>query len=71
MPASEDSIAIGIEPSVGNSIPAEALPANSVMVRFGGVRGVNPRLPVSSNVRPVAVELVQGLVSAGSPTSPC
>ena len=63
VPAGDDSVAIGIEPSVGDSIPAEALPANSVMVRFGGVRGVNPRFPVSRNVRPVAVELVQGLVS--------
>jgi len=67
VPASDDSIAIGIEPSVGNSIPAEALPANSVMVRFGEARGVNSRLPVSSNVRPVAIELVQGLVSVWQP----
>jgi len=42
VPARDDSIAVGIGPSVGNSIPAEALPANSVMVRFGGARGSIP-----------------------------
>ena len=67
VPAVDGSIAIGIEASAGDSIPSQALPANSVMVRFGGVAGVNPRLPASSNVRPVAVDLVQSLVSAWQP----
>jgi hypothetical protein len=50
-------------------IPSKSIPSNSVIVRFGDQTRPNPALPASSNVRPVAAEVVRGLVSIWQPDS--